>query len=213
MLASRPGRVRPAASPVRRPASTPVGAAASTLVGAVASTLVGAAASTLVGAAASTVVSAAGAERLVRTAQATTPASAPAATRPATAATRRHRPGRPAVTTGAAATAGSVGAGAGLGYHHNYPLPYKTDDALYLATLDAALAKIRDFAPRWLVLSFGADIYAGDPIGDLAVTTPGIAAIGQRIASLELPTLIVMEGGYNTEQLGANTVNLLAGFA
>ena len=105
------------------------------------------------------------------------------------------------------------GAGAGLGYHHNYPLPYKTDDALYLATLDAALAKIRDFAPRWLVLSFGADIYAGDPIGDLAVTTPGFAAIGQRIASLELPTLIVMEGGYNTEQLGTNTVNLLAGFA
>ena len=105
------------------------------------------------------------------------------------------------------------GAGAGLGYHHNFPLPYKADDALYLATLDAALAEIRSFAPHCLVLSFGADIYAGDPIGDLAVTTPGFAAIGARIASLGLPTLIVMEGGYNTEQLGANTVNLLAGFA
>jgi acetoin utilization deacetylase AcuC-like enzyme len=105
------------------------------------------------------------------------------------------------------------GAGAGLGYHHNFLLPYKAGDTLYLATLDAALAEIRDFAPRCLVLSFGADIYAGDPIGDLAVTTPGFAAIGERIASLGLPTLIVMEGGYNTERLGVNTVNLLAGFA
>ena len=105
------------------------------------------------------------------------------------------------------------GAGAGLGYHHNFLLPYKADDTLYLATLATALAEIRDFAPHWLVLSFGADIYAGDPISDLAVTAPGFAAIGQRIAGLGLPTLIVMEGGYNTEQLGANTINLLAAFA
>jgi len=105
------------------------------------------------------------------------------------------------------------GAGPGLGFHHNFPLPYKTDDARYLATLAAGLAEIRAFAPRWLVISFGADIYAGDPIGDLAVTTPGFAAIGAAIAALGLPALIVMEGGYNTGQLGVNTVNFLTPFA
>ena len=105
------------------------------------------------------------------------------------------------------------GAGPGLGFHHNFPLPYKTDDARYLATLAAGLAEIRAFAPRWLVISFGADIYAGDPIGDLAVTTPGFAAIGAAVAALGLPALIVMEGGYNTGQLGVNTVNFLTPFA
>jgi acetoin utilization deacetylase AcuC-like enzyme len=109
--------------------------------------------------------------------------------------------------------ADETGDGAGAGFHRNFPLPPKTDDAVYLQTLDQALAFIRGFAPRYLVLSFGADIFEGDPLGDLAITTAGFAAIGQRIAALELPTLIVMEGGYNTEALGRNTYAFLEAFA
>ena len=51
-----------------------------------------------------------------------------------------------------------------------------------------------------------------DPIGDLAVTTAGFGAIGRRIAALKLPTLIVMEGGYNTAYLGTNTVAMMQAF-
>jgi len=40
----------------------------------------------------------------------------------------------------------------------------------------------------------------------------GIAEIGRSIASLSLPTLVVMEGGYNIESLGENVANLLAAF-
>ena len=62
------------------------------------------------------------------------------------------------------------------------------------------------------MLSFGADIFGGDPLGDLAVTTAGFAAIGERVAGLGLPTVIVMEGGYNTEALGRNTCALVGVF-
>jgi acetoin utilization deacetylase AcuC-like enzyme len=108
--------------------------------------------------------------------------------------------------------ADEIGMGSGQGFHRNFPLPIRTDDAAYLQILDEALSLVRKFGPRYLVLSFGADIFAGDPLGDLAVTTAGFTAIGERIAALNLPTLIVMEGGYNTGALGQNTCALLAAF-
>jgi acetoin utilization deacetylase AcuC-like enzyme len=109
--------------------------------------------------------------------------------------------------------ADETGEGAGKGYHHNFPLPKATDDDVYCQTLTDALALIRDFAPHYLVLSFGADIYAGDPLGDLTLTTAGFSRIGALIEGLGLPTLIVMEGGYNIAELGTNTVTLLSAFA
>lgn len=109
--------------------------------------------------------------------------------------------------------ADETGEVAGTGFHRNFPLPAKTDDTAYLQILNQALAFVRGFAPRYLVLSFGADIFEGDPLGDLAITTAGFAAIGERIAALGLPTLIIMEGGYNTEALGRNTCAFLESFA
>jgi acetoin utilization deacetylase AcuC-like enzyme len=108
--------------------------------------------------------------------------------------------------------ADEIGTGPGQGFHRNFPLQAGTDDVAYLQTLAEALGLIRNFAPSYLVLSFGADIFTGDPLGDLAVTTAGFTAIGDRIAALGLPTLIVMEGGYNTEALGGNTCALLSAF-
>jgi len=43
---------------------------------------------------------------------------------------------------------------AGEGSNRNWPLPQKTGDADYLAALDEALAVVRDFGPRYLVVSF-----------------------------------------------------------
>ena len=56
------------------------------------------------------------------------------------------------------------------------------------------------------------DIYADDPLGTIKVTTDGIAEIGKRVAALELPTVIVMEGGYNNDALGRNIVAFLGEF-
>lgn len=108
--------------------------------------------------------------------------------------------------------ADETGAGAGLGFHRNFPLPKGADDAVYLAALDEALNTIRNFAPEYLVLSFGADIFDGDPLGTFRVTRNGFREIGARIAGLKLPTAIIMEGGYANEALGDNTITLLENF-
>ncbi|MDQ3005229.1 MAG: histone deacetylase family protein [Chloroflexota bacterium] len=104
------------------------------------------------------------------------------------------------------------GEGRGLGFHHNFPLPAGTDDAAYLAALERALALIRHYEPAYLVISAGMDIYADDPLGTIKVTTEGIEEIGKRVAALELPTVIVMEGGYNNDALGRNIVGFLSAF-
>lgn len=105
-----------------------------------------------------------------------------------------------------------TGSGAGLGFHRNFPLPKDSDDAHYLATLDEALDLIRKFAPQHLVLSFGADAFDGDPLGTFRVTQNGFAEIGKRVAGLNLPTAIIMEGGYANAALGENTRTLLENF-
>lgn len=104
------------------------------------------------------------------------------------------------------------GTGAGLGYHRNFPLEKGTDDAHYLSALEEALVLIRSFAPNYLVISAGMDIYADDPLGTIKVTTEGIGEIGKRISALELPSVIIMEGGYNNDALGRNITAFLSTF-
>jgi acetoin utilization deacetylase AcuC-like enzyme len=108
--------------------------------------------------------------------------------------------------------ADETGAGQGSGLHRNFPLSDGTDDSQYLSVLAEALGLVLSFAPAFLVLSAGMDLYAGDPLGKFKVTQEGIRQIGKRIAALELPTLIVMEGGYNNAALGENITTLLENF-
>ena len=108
--------------------------------------------------------------------------------------------------------ANETGSGRGLGFHRNFPLPSGTDDAAYLKTLEEALELIRNFNPKYLVVSAGMDIYADDPLGKIRVTTAGIGEIGRHIASLGIPSVIVMEGGYNNDALGGNVVAFLEKF-
>ena len=108
--------------------------------------------------------------------------------------------------------ADETGAGPGSGLHRNFPLPAGTDDEHYLSTLDEATDLIQSFDPEYLVLSAGMDLYTGDPLGSFKVTSAGIQEIGSRIAKLDLPTLIVLEGGYNNAALGDNFAALLEKF-
>jgi acetoin utilization deacetylase AcuC-like enzyme len=54
---------------------------------------------------------------------------------------------------------------------------------------------------------------AGDPEGRFQVTAQGLREIGRRIAGLELPTVLVQEGGYLRENLGESAVAFLQAFA
>ena len=109
-----------------------------------------------------------------------------------------------------------VGVGAGIGYNRNWPLPPRTNDEDYLVALDEALDSVRVFAPEVLVISAGFDLVDGDPSapdGGLAITPAGLGEIARRLAALNLPTLIVQEGGYQLDQLGSDAVTLLREFA
>jgi acetoin utilization deacetylase AcuC-like enzyme len=108
--------------------------------------------------------------------------------------------------------ADETGSGAGLGFHKNLPLEKGTDDAQYLLALEEALGLIRKFAPTYLVVSAGMDIYADDPLGTIRVSTEGIGAIGTQISALDLPTVIVMEGGYANDALAKNILSFLGEF-
>ena len=100
-----------------------------------------------------------------------------------------------------------TGADTGLGFNHNRTLPQQASDVQYLAVLEDLLEIIRQYGPRYLVLSLGFDTAQGDEVGGFAVTPAGFAAIGARIASLGTPTVIVQEGGYLLDRLGINAVS------
>jgi acetoin utilization deacetylase AcuC-like enzyme len=108
--------------------------------------------------------------------------------------------------------ADETGEGAGEGATLNLPLPRGTDLGGYLPALDAALERVSAFAPDLLVVSYGADTYAGDPISHFQLETADYTTLSRRIAALGLPSLIVMEGGYAVDALGPNVASFLAGF-
>ena len=108
--------------------------------------------------------------------------------------------------------ADELGEGEGEGATLNLPLPRGTGLAEFERALATALHRIGSYAPDLLICSYGADTYAGDPISHFAIETADYAAIAARIAALRLPTLIVMEGGYAVDDLGANVAAFLSGF-
>ncbi len=104
-----------------------------------------------------------------------------------------------------------TGTGAGRGTTSNYPLAERTEDDDYLAALSAACAEVAAFGADALVVSLGLDTYYDDPISDLAVTPDGFEASGEMIRELGLPTVVLQEGGYATDELGENARRWLHG--
>jgi acetoin utilization deacetylase AcuC-like enzyme len=105
------------------------------------------------------------------------------------------------------------GEGPGLGFNHNLPLARKSGDQVFLEALAAGIRRVEAFAPDALVVALGLDAFEGDPFGGLSVSTPGFARIGEAIAGLRLPTVIVQEGGYLCNALSDNLTSFLTGFA
>lgn len=109
--------------------------------------------------------------------------------------------------------ADEAGAGAGKGFNINYPLPFGTNWDSYQAVLGDALNQVQRLNPEALVVALGLDTFAGDPTTHFAIETADFRSMGERIGFLELPTLVVLEGGYSVEYIGENTVNFLRGLA
>ncbi len=105
------------------------------------------------------------------------------------------------------------GAGSGLGYNLNFPLPEQTAPEAYRRTLAIALARIRKFRPRFLVLAMGFDTAKGDPTGSWENRGEDFEQIGAMIAAESYPTAIIQEGGYRTRTLGRNAARFFVGLA
>ncbi len=109
--------------------------------------------------------------------------------------------------------ADEIGAGPGEGFNHNYPLAPSTAYDVWGDALKDACRKIEAYAPDVLAVSLGVDTFEGDPISFFRLTSDDFKRYGTLLASLKLPTLFVMEGGYAVQEIGVNTVNVLTGFA
>jgi len=92
------------------------------------------------------------------------------------------------------------------------PLPRGTEWSGYAPALTQAIDWLEKSAPDLLIVSYGADTHEADPISHFKLKTSDYAPMARRIASMGLPTLIVMEGGYAIEPLGANVAEFLSGF-
>lgn len=103
------------------------------------------------------------------------------------------------------------GAEKGEGYNLNIPLKKGTDGKNYRKALNQAINEIKRFNPTFLVIALGLDTAQGDPTGTWVLSSQDFVENGKMLAKLNLPTLIVQEGGYKTRDLGINARHFFEG--
>ena len=104
------------------------------------------------------------------------------------------------------------GEGKGLGYNFNFPLKEVIDGEEYRETLGHAIKIVRKFKPEFLIIALGLDTAKGDPTGTWLLSPADFLLNGKMAGSLEMPTLIIQEGGYRNKYLGINARSFLKGF-
>ncbi len=100
------------------------------------------------------------------------------------------------------------GTGAGEGWNLNLPLPRGTGRAAWFDALTTAVQAITTAGTDAVVVSLGVDTFEDDPLGTFDITTDDFTrmaeAIGETATSLGAPLVVIQEGGYATEAIGAN---------
>jgi acetoin utilization deacetylase AcuC-like enzyme len=105
------------------------------------------------------------------------------------------------------------GADSGYGLNLNVPLPPGSGDDAVTDALRRGTAELQIYDPEALVVSLGFDASLDDPIGVFRVTPDGFKQLGQILAELAIPTVLVQEGGYGLATLGTNLIAFLSGFS
>jgi len=99
----------------------------------------------------------------------------------------------------------------GKGYTINYPLPEQVDGGRYRDTLRKALRQITTFQPQFLVVPLGLDPAKNDPTGTWSLLAGDFEENGRMIGALQIPTVIIQEGGYRIRSLGKNARHFFTG--
>ena len=85
----------------------------------------------------------------------------------------------------------------------NVTLAHGSGDDEWLAGVDRLVEAARGHGSDALVVALGVDAAAHDPNSPLAVTEAGFRESGRRLGALRLPIVVVQEGGYVLESVGA----------
>ncbi|SPN99917.1 uncharacterized protein DNG_02769 [Cephalotrichum gorgonifer] len=108
--------------------------------------------------------------------------------------------------------------GAGNAQDANLNLPLATGSSAeeYIKKLDQAVEFLEAAEPEYLVVSLGFNTYYRDPQGFFDIQTEDYVRIGARIRCQsglqDIPAVLLLEGGYDTETLGANLLAFLEGW-
>jgi acetoin utilization deacetylase AcuC-like enzyme len=103
------------------------------------------------------------------------------------------------------------GTGAGEGANLNLPLPRGTGFAEWQRALARAMEAVAASGAKALVVPLGVDTFEGDPISGFGLRSADFLAMGRQLASLRLPMVLVLEGGYAVEAMGVNVANVVEG--
>ncbi|GAA0396975.1 acetylpolyamine amidohydrolase [Acrocarpospora corrugata] len=109
--------------------------------------------------------------------------------------------------------ADETGTGPARGTTLNIPLAPESADPTWLAALTRLRDATESFAPEALVVSLGVDAAADDPESPLRITPSGYHQTGTILASLNLPTVAIQEGGYHLPSLGTLVTETLHGLS
>ncbi len=110
-----------------------------------------------------------------------------------------------------------AGAGSGLGYTVNLPVPPGSGDETYVSLARDVVAPLaRAYEPELVLLSAGYDAHAEDPLAECHMTDDGFAALTAIMRSLcadelQVPLGAVLEGGYALGALARGVAITLEG--
>lgn len=109
-----------------------------------------------------------------------------------------------------------TGKGKGVGFTLNVDLPAGSGDELALAAFRNDLKPAMErFKPEFVLVSAGFDGHKGDPIGGLAYTDEGYAAMARELRGIAAEyasgrIVFLLEGGYEVQNLARSVSGILA---
>jgi acetoin utilization deacetylase AcuC-like enzyme len=109
-----------------------------------------------------------------------------------------------------------IGEGEGLGYNVNIPLPFGTNDQIYLKAVNEVVKPLtRQYKPQFILVSAGLDGHYTDPVASLSLSTLCYKEVYETIVSLaseicEGKLVSTLEGGYSLNFVGKIAVAAVA---
>ena len=106
--------------------------------------------------------------------------------------------------------ADETGAGRGVGYTKNVPLPAGMGDAEYRRIFDTILRPaLKAYRPDAIIISAGFDAHRDDPLAGMNLSTEGYVALSRVVREIagefsQGRILSCLEGGYNVDALAAS---------